>query len=186
MNGMRPSSGPLPTFRYHPDPVATGSVVESPHACRRCTSARGWIYIGPVYAVEWLRDELCPWCIHDGSAAAAFDAEFTNLGWGVPGDLPSEVVEELTKRTPGFSGWQQERWLYHCGDAAAFLGRGGYAELLHHPEALDMIRAENAGYGWSEADMEEYLRALHAEGDATAYLFRCLHCAAHLAYSDMS
>lgn len=139
-----------------------------------------------MYAIESLHEELCPWCIHDGSAAAAFDADFTDVGWGVPDDVPPEVTEAVSKRTPGFSGWQQERWLYHCSDAAAFLGRSGYAELQSHREAVDMIRAENAGFGWTNSDVDGYLRALHPDGDATAYLFRCLHCGAYLAYSDMS
>ncbi|OIJ65019.1 hypothetical protein WN71_025805 [Streptomyces mangrovisoli] len=54
----------------------------------------------------------------------------------VPDDVPWSVVEEITRRTPGFAGWQQEAWLYHCGDGAAFLGPAGYSELEAHPEAL--------------------------------------------------
>jgi uncharacterized protein CbrC (UPF0167 family) len=50
-------------------------------------------------------------------------AEFTDVGVGVPNDVPQAVLEEVSQRTPGFLGWQQERWLYHCSDAAAFLGR---------------------------------------------------------------
>jgi uncharacterized protein len=166
--------------------VSTGSVTASSTACRRCGAARGWIYTGPVYAAEELEDELCPWCIHDGSAAATFDADFTDVGFGVPDGVPPAVLEEVSTRTPGFTGWQQEHWLYHCGDAAAFLGRAGYAELRGHPEALAMVRAENAELGWSDEDLDGYLRALHPDGDATAYLFRCLHCGTHVAYSDMS
>lgn len=176
----------LPTFRYHPDPVSTGSIARSATACRQCGECRGWIYTGPVYAIESLHDDLCPWCIHDGSAASTFDAEFTDVGWGAPDDVPPDVLEEVAKHTPGFAGWQQARWLFHCGDAAAFLGRAGYAELQQHPEALTMIRAEHTGAGWTDDDVEGYLRALHPDGDATAYLFRCLHCGMHLAYSDMS
>ena len=179
-------NGRLPAFRYHPDPVATGAVEQSAIACRRCRTVRGFIYQGPVYAVEDLDGELCPWCIGDGSAADEFGATFTDVSWGVPDDVPDHVLDVVTKRTPGFSGWQQERWLYHCADAAAYLGRTGYAELSGHPEALDLIRAENVGFGWTEAQVESYLRALHPDGDATAYLFTCLHCGQHLAYSDMS
>ena len=111
----------LPGFRYHPYPLATGSVVESDATCAACGKTRGYVYTGPVY----MQDEpeaLCPWCIADGTAAETFGAEFTDFGVGVPDDVPREVLEELAFRTPGFSGWQQERWLYHCGDGAAFLG----------------------------------------------------------------
>ena len=60
--------------------------------------------------------------IADGTAAERFDAEFTDVGTHVPDDVPREVLEQIARRTPGFSGWQQEHWLYHCGDGAAFEG----------------------------------------------------------------
>jgi hypothetical protein len=41
---------PLPSFRYHPDPVATGSIEPSDAVCRCCGRARGYIYAGPVCA----------------------------------------------------------------------------------------------------------------------------------------
>ena len=104
---------PLPTFRYHPDPLATGSVVASNATCRCCGQAPGLMYAGPVYANEDLDDELCPWCIADGSAAARFGAEFVDsAGVGGYGDwdrVPPAVVVEVSQRTPSFSGWQQER-----------------------------------------------------------------------------
>ncbi|MCP4306259.1 MAG: CbrC family protein [bacterium] len=42
-------SDELPSFRYHPDPIATGSIRPSDEAvCRRCSRNRGFIYVGPV------------------------------------------------------------------------------------------------------------------------------------------
>jgi uncharacterized protein CbrC (UPF0167 family) len=49
-----------------------------------------------------------------------------------------------------------------------------------------MLRGENDEYGWPPEQLDEYLHALDKDGEATAYLFRCRHCGAHLAYSDMS
>lgn len=175
---------PLPSFRYHPDPVASGSVVESDTVCRCCLRARGHVYVGPVFADEALDAELCPWCIADGSAAATFHAQLTDVGRGVPDDVPAELVTEVAERTPGFTGWQQEHWLYHCAAPAAFLGRVGYAELSEHPDALEMVVHEHDEDGWSEGQSLEHARSLHPDGDATAYLFRCLTCGTHLAYSD--
>jgi len=40
----------LPKFKYHPDPIATGSVAESENICACCEQARGYIYSGPVYS----------------------------------------------------------------------------------------------------------------------------------------
>jgi len=115
-------SEPFPDFPYHPDPRDTGSVEASDARCRACGLARGYIYAGPVFAVEELDNELCPWCIADGTAAERFDAEFTDTGVDVPDDVPADVIVQIARRTPGFSGLQQEHWLYHCGDGAAFLG----------------------------------------------------------------
>jgi len=173
----------LPEFPYHPEPLTTGSVERSDGICLSCGKARGLIYTGPVFAVDELEESLCPWCIADGSAAARFEAMFTD-DTPVPQDVPHEVVKLVTTRTPGFGGWQQEHWLYHCGDGAAFLGAAGWRELQSHPTALEALRRENASCGWSSQQIEEYLRALDKEGAPTAYLFECRHCGTHLAYSD--
>jgi uncharacterized protein CbrC (UPF0167 family) len=172
-----PLSIDLPEFAYHPDPVATGSVVASDAMCIACGDARGFMYTGPVYAAEEIVDELCPWCIADGSAAATFDAAFTDVGSDVPDDVPADVRDVIAHRTPGYQAWQQARWLYHCADGAAFLGRVDRAELERYPEAL---RAEIAG--WDAKAVERH----DTDGQPTAYLFRCRHCGTHLAYSDFT
>ena len=183
------TSNPVPPFRYHPDPLATGSAVTSDAVCVLCKAARGVIYDGPIYGRQ--ADALCLQCVASGAASEALavanhPAEFTDVGWGVPDDVPPDVLHEVARRTPGFRGWQQEHWLYHCGDGAAFLGRAGYDELALAPEALEMALHENDEFGWTVEQSQEYVRSLHIDGDATAYLFRCLHCGRHLAYTDMS
>jgi uncharacterized protein len=164
----------VPTFRYHPDPVATGEVITGDAPCRCCGRQRGFIYTGPVYSAEEVVEELCLWCIADGSAATLFEAEFTDVA-DVPDDVPRTVLTEVLTRTPGFSGWQQEHWMFHCADAAAYLGKVGYHELLTIPEALEMVQC---------GVNDTYLRALSATGESTGYLFQCRHCGAHLAYCD--
>src|SRR3954470_9792806 len=132
---------PFPDFRYHPDPRSTGSIVESDAGCLACGMSRGYIYTGPAYTVQDLQPEvLCPWCIADGRAAAKFAAHFTDTGVGVPDDVSADVVEEIASRTPGFSTWQGNHWLFHCGDGAAFLGPAGRAELAPHPDAIEVLR----------------------------------------------
>jgi len=117
---------PLPAFKYHPDPIATGSVKASENVCVCCDRARGYIYTGPTYAEEELEEELCPWCIADGTAHAELDAEFVDRegigGYGEWEEVSSTIVDEVACRTPGFSGLQQERWYTHCADAAEFVG----------------------------------------------------------------
>jgi len=176
----------FPTFRYHPDPIATGAFEQQPGACRRCGEARGWVYVVAPYAETDLRDALCPWCVADGSAAATFHAEFTDLGVDEPGrdSVSADVLDELAHRTPGFSAWQQERWLFHCSDAAAYLGAVGWDELSEHPDAAQAVREQVAGWGMDADDVEAFVGSLDVDGASTAYLFRCLHCQVHLAYAD--
>ena len=174
---------PLPAFRYHPDPLATGSVEPSGIECVACGRARGFTYVGPVYAVEEV-DGICPWCIADGTAASAFDAEFTDAASAAPTGIEASTIDQLVHRTPGYDSWQQDRWLYHCDDGCAFLGAVGRIELEAHPDALAMLRHEFNDFGWNRNEVEDYIDALSGHGSPTAYLFRCLHCAAHLAYSD--
>jgi uncharacterized protein CbrC (UPF0167 family) len=182
------TSEQLPSFRYHSDPVATGSIAESDNECVSCEQARGYIYTGPVYSEEDHEHDICPWCIADGTAHKKLKAEFVDKA-GV-GDyenwdkVPAAVSEEVAYRTPGFTGWQQERWLTCCGDAACFIGRAGYKKLLTFgPSTIEAIRAE---LGWDGEEWDEYLRALDKDDQPTAYLFRCLHCKKVGGYSDFT
>jgi len=176
----------LPTFRYHPDPLATGSIVSSAAACACCGRHQGYVYIGPVYAAADLDSRLCPWCIADGSAAKEFEATFVDpagIGdYGAWEPVPAEVITQVAERTPGFSGWQQERWWTHCKDAAAFLGMAGVDDLNGRwTGALPAIQADSGqeGPAW-----EAYLAALHPDQGPTAYVFQCLTCGQLGGYSD--
>lgn len=115
----------LPRFNYFRSPLSTGVVQDSKAICRCCGQGRGLIYTGPIYAEEMLRDCICPWCIADGSAYAKLGAEFNDsAGIGACGDcddVPMEVVEEITQRTPGIATIQGMQWWTHCNDAAVFI-----------------------------------------------------------------
>jgi uncharacterized protein CbrC (UPF0167 family) len=188
-----------PFFRYHPDPLATGSAVRDRHVCSVCGIERDVRYQGPIYGNQ--PDSLCLHCIHSGAAARTLGGEPIEVDDGklmemfaqfsdaidVPSQVPPAVVEEIIHRTPGFSGWQQESWLFHCGDGAAFLGPAGYPDLEPHPEALDMLRDDFQRLGWSSENIEPFLRRMSRTGDpTTAYLFRCRHCGTYLASWDNS
>lgn len=176
----------LPAFRYHPDPVSTGSVAASGAICVCCQQARGFIYVGPVYAPEDYEDCVCPWCIADGSASERLDASFGDeAGIGGYGDwdvVPSNVIEEIALRTPGIISWQQAQWWTHCGDAGEFLGPMGHSQL----ESLgpDAVKSIQINAGVVESDWEQFYRALDKDRGPTAYLFRCRHCGIHGGYWD--
>lgn len=116
----------LPNFRYHPEPIKTGSVRRSDNLCKSCNKKTGYIYVGPVFSKEELCECICPWCISNGEAHEKFNAQFTDIDsigdYGNLEEIPIKIKEEVAFRTPGFTGWQQERWWTHCGDAAIFLG----------------------------------------------------------------
>jgi uncharacterized protein CbrC (UPF0167 family) len=177
----------FPTFVYHPDPVATGSVSASDATCVCCRRARGFIYTGPVYAAEELDSVLCPWCIADGSAATKFHAEFVDEdavgGYGEWAAVSPEIAAVVSRRTPGFSGWQQERWWTHCDDAAAFLGPAGAREVQGAwAGAIPSLRAD---VGYDDDEWADYVAALDKDRGPTAYIFRCRHCGALGGYSDI-
>lgn len=177
----------LPTFKYHPDPIATGSIKPSDTRCRCCGQQRGYIYDGPVYSELELSECICPWCIADGSAYTKFDAEFTDArgvgGYSRPPVVPEAVIQEVVFRTPGFSGWQQEHWLACCGDAAAFVGIAGRAEL--EGQWADAVLSIQQECGMVDGpDWQDYFAALDKDGGPTAYVFRCLHCDRFIGYSD--
>jgi len=58
----------FPNFKYHPDPITTGSTKESDTVCERCGEARGDIYTGRVFSEKELADCICPWCIANGES----------------------------------------------------------------------------------------------------------------------
>jgi uncharacterized protein CbrC (UPF0167 family) len=90
----------LPKFRYHPDPIASGSIVGSNEPCRGCGNARGYVYAGPIYSEAERDEQLCPWCIADGSAHGEFHALFADaerFGEGIPAGAATRVLNALSR-----------------------------------------------------------------------------------------
>ncbi|MFJ3633187.1 CbrC family protein [Streptomyces sp. NPDC090112] len=176
-------SAALPFFRYHPDPVASGSIRRAAEPCACCRRDRGWIYTATFYTASEVGARFCPWCIADGSAAERFSGEFADSA-GLEA-VSADVLHEVTRRTPGFHAWQHPHWLVHCRTAAAFVGEVGYAELAARPDALTQLRTEMRLHGWrDDAQLEQFLT--HLGESATAMLFQCTVCGTHLAYVDAS
>jgi uncharacterized protein len=177
----------LPYFVYHPDPISTGMIVASDDSCVCCGLTRGFIYCGPVYAIDEYESCICPWCISDGSAHLKLDVSFTDEsgvgGGGAWERVSNSIVEEVAYRTPGFNGWQQEKWWTHCNDAAEFVGRAGSKELLAAgQQAIAAIQDDAAlsdGPEWNQ-----FFANLNKDGSPTAYLFKCRSCGQIGGYQD--
>jgi uncharacterized protein len=170
----------LPRFRYHPDPVATENIrPREDFTCGVCGQARSHGYVGPYFADNFgfeNGDEICPWCIADGRAAREWNATFVSpflLSDAARGAMPEDALAELQFRTPSFLCVEQEQWLDHHGEPAAFLGPIGHDEYQRlQPQAQAAIR--QCGYA---------VERLRNDGDGpTAYLFGCLRCDWHGAF----
>jgi uncharacterized protein len=178
----------LPAFKYHPDPLATGSVIQSDAVCACCERARGFVYSGPMYTSE-VRDvdTVCPWCIADGAAHVLFGVSFTDEaaigGYGDWDEVPEEVIGTVSYRIPGFNGWQQEQWWTHCKDAAAFLGPAGWKELEALGDAALAALKDN-DTAPDRLTWAEFVPMLNKDRGPTAYLFRCTKCGQLGAYWD--
>ena len=168
----------IPVFKYHPDPLKTGSFQESefPIVCPCCGKKNLIIYEGPFYSTEDPYG-ICPECIASGAAAEKFNGEFQDSESVDEVDDPAKL-DELIHRTPGYCGWQQEYWRAHCNDFCAYLGTVGYAEL-EQMGLVDEVR-ETLLDDW----FEEIFTDLTKDGSTVGYLFRCLHCGKHLLHID--
>jgi len=177
----------LPAFRYHPDPVRSGSVAVSDKTCKCCGKQRGYIYSGPTYNEgQELDDALCPWCVADGAAHAKFDVLFVDAS-EISDVVPAPVIAELEQRTPGYNTWQQEEWQTCCGDAAAFLMPAGDKELRlrefpHVRSGLLKHLTIEEGMGGDE--IQDLMDSLNRDEGPTAYVFKCLHCGKYLYHVD--
>jgi uncharacterized protein CbrC (UPF0167 family) len=174
----------LPVFKYHPDPVATGAVVESGETCACCGKARGFIYEGAVYGEKEIGGALCPWCIADGSAAAKFGAAFSDENGLLDADLRKEIVEEITQRTPGFIAWSQDDWLICCDDACAYLGDAEKGEL--QTLSGDKLESVLEFLEWTPSQWADFLARYEPAGDHAMHKFLCRHCGAAHYMSDPS
>jgi len=173
----------LPTFRYHPDPIATGSIEASDRACQICGQTRGFRYAVPVQCAAKV-EAVCPWCIADGSAARKLDGRFSDGDPLIEAGVAPAAVDEVMYRTPGYSSWQQEIWMAHCGDACAFLGDASKEELvaLAGPDLDALLERELL----RDSDWRGLVSGYVPGGDPAVHHFRCLHCQASLYSLDFT
>ena len=186
---------PLPHFRYHPDPIATGMLVaREDFVCPVCRRSRAYAYVGPYISDNYgfeNGEEICPWCIADGSAARTLNATFTGaryLSDQAYAQMSLGARTELEKRTPSFHCLQQERWLDHHGEAATYIGEVDFERYLQLPPAAQFAVRDCSGddprAGLRPTD---FVQRLRSDGDGpTVYLFRCLHCDWYGAYLESS
>jgi uncharacterized protein len=175
----------LPAFKYHRDPIQSGSVEQSKKRCRCCGELRGYIYTGPVYSEEDLDDSICPWCIAEGTAHTKLSATFIDDA-ALPQDLPETVVQEVVGRTPGYNSWQPEQWFSCCNDAMTFLEPAGIQEIRERHRELEFNVLSNIIYDLhlSGGAATRMLESLDKKHGPTAYVFQCSHCGMYRTFVD--
>jgi uncharacterized protein CbrC (UPF0167 family) len=184
----------LPSFKYHPDPIATKVFERLNEPCDCCGEVSEYLYTPAVYSSHII-DGLCPWCIASGKAHEKFEAIFTpNVGeadtplvepWA---EVPAEVRSEIEYRTPGFAGYQEQRWWTHCADGAAFIGYVGDLpkEIFLQPQAARFVKEMKKLHQLSDEDWQWFIGTPDKEHSITFYVFRCLHCGEVGGYGDFT
>ncbi len=168
----------LPFFKYHPDPLETGSFEEGEEKICPCCGNKSKVYYSSFPYCSEDVEYICPICISNGEAASKFDAEFVqNAEWH--GENDKEKDDELFHRTPGYMSWQGEYWLSCCNDYCAYMGTVGTRELKAMDIADEVIE-EYVQRGAFE-DIGEYLVK---DGPMCGYLFKCLHCGKYHLWVD--
>jgi uncharacterized protein len=161
----------LPVFKYNPDALALGIIKRKKATCSVCDKERGYIYTGPFNSEEEV-ENICPWCIKDGSAAKKYDGRFQDED-GCDPVTKKEYVLELTMQTPGYDSWQEPHWPSHCGDFCAFKNYVGWKEIKGIKNEL---RHDLDKLGMTQQDIE---KNFVNKGGMQGYLFQCLHCGKH-------
>ena len=168
----------LPFFKYHPDPLETGSFEEGEEKICPCCGNKSNVYYSSFPYCSEDVEYICPTCISNGEAARKFDAEFVqNAEWH--GENDEEKDDELFHRTPGYMSWQGEYWLSCCDDYCAYMGTVGTRELKAMDIADEVIE-EYVQRGAFE-DIGEYLVK---DGPMCGYLFKCIHCGKYHLWVD--
>jgi uncharacterized protein CbrC (UPF0167 family) len=101
--------------------------------CECCGKARGVLYSGNTYALVEL-ENLCPWCIADGSVAEKYDTLFFDADF-VDEDqnnviMPPEIHLKVFGKTIGFSTYNPIGWWVHCGEPAEYIKRNEPYEMV--------------------------------------------------------
>ena len=174
---------PIPTFRYHPDPIATGALKPSNEMCDACGQRRGFTYTASFYAIDEV-ENLCPWCIADGSAAKKFDGTFSDDYPLREAGVSEEIIVEVVCRTPGFTSWQQDRWLTCCDDACEFHGDASRSEVK--AMSLDEVHRTFEATRLPADFVEGFKASYQPAGDPAVYRWVCRHCRTVRYYADFT
>lgn len=164
-------SNSLPTFTYATDQHVQTMFASGPATCDCCQKATQYRYTGRLYRRGNSKMVLCPWCIHDGSAALNYQASFNDL---YDESVDAAIAAEVCERTPGYSSWQDQRWATHCGDACVFHGDASAQDVANASDETRQAWMDD--YQQSAQNWAEFMQDYQPGGDQGVYKFVCRHC----------
>jgi uncharacterized protein len=172
-----PAMTPLPTFRFHPEPLRSGSVEPASIVCNACEQPRDHVYVGNCYVEDDFDGEVCPWCIADGTAHQRFGMTFHEAE-PPSGTVDMALVDELEERTPGLCSDSPVTWPWCCDMPMAYVEPAGHAELIaRHAELASMLVPQlEAEAGLTRGNAERLFRKLQRDQPPRAHVFQCLGC----------
>ncbi|MEI0485427.1 CbrC family protein [Brachyspira intermedia] len=176
-------SNEIPKFKYVDDNIVKNFFEKKDNKvlCKCCEKETDLVY----YTIPHCEDNikpLCPECIANGKAAEKFNCDFIDEPFDSDNIIENrdEKIEELTKRTPEYSAWQQPYYPNHCDDFCKFISYVGYKELKER-NLLDKIIIS---FDNDEDSVREYIEDLEIEGNFQGYLFECLKCGQLILHTD--
>lgn len=141
------------------------------------------MFVGTLYCIDEIED-VCPWCIADGSAARKWDATFNNVD-GATERVPKQVLDEIRLRTPNFETWQDYNWLFSDNDALVFVGEVDGKALLAESNDSKIEACLSALSKWNfGSPVEDVLPHVKIGGQPAVYLFRDRDTGFYRAFSD--
>lgn len=174
----------IPYFKYHLDPLKTGHAKRVDFNCVCCNRPSAYAYHGSRYTSRDQEGPLCFKCIKSGAAAEKFDLNF-NWFNGEANNIHPTEIEELEKKTPGYSGWQQPIWLTHCNQIAQFQGNFTVDEMLERFDELKFEMKKNFGRMDDEVLLDIIQCPDRIRVDNLAFFkFQCLACNKILVHVD--
>ncbi len=174
----------VPWFKYFPYPLRNGCIVAKEAICECCGQQRQYMYTGPIYCTKDIA-EVCPWCIVDCKAAAKWSACFNDI-YSVPGGVPEAVLETIAAKTPGYSTWRGNRWLFSEKDALVFVGEVVGAELVSEKNQDKIQACLDALKDWQFDWTIHELGQVVIGGQPAIYLFEDKDTGAFSAYAYMT
>lgn len=171
----------LPIFKYFPDPISSGAVGVSTETCQCCNQKRGYICPVGIYSAQDV-EFICPWCVHDGSAAKKFNGDFHTEDCMNDNNLKPEILNEVCERTPRFPTWNFESWIAHCNDACEFHGDATKEDIDNiSQKSLDV----SLDYNGFDKDDWLYLTKEYEPGSSPSiYKFKCRDCSLFIYWID--